>query len=78
VLRAGTVEAQRLSKWLDDNGDGWRVYYATAPRDGIYIPTRLGNLQFSRNAVIAVRKEGQYVKQVSEDMYLLLHGESGV
>lgn len=74
VLRVDSVEAQRLAKWLDDNAGGWHVYYATAPRDGIFVSTRLGGLQFTRSGVIALRREGQYAKQVSDDMYVLLRG----
>jgi hypothetical protein len=73
-LQAGSPEARRFDKWLEENAGGWRGYYATAPKDGIFVSTRLGLLQFSRSMVIAVNQEGQYAKAVSEDIYSFLQG----
>lgn len=75
VLQADSPEAQRFTKWLDENAGGWRGYYATTPSDGIFVSTRLGLLQFTRDWVIAVNKEGQYAKTMSEDIYPLLRGK---
>lgn len=78
VLKAGSVEARRLARWLDENAGGWHGYYATPPSDGIFISTRLGYLQFSRTGVIAMCKNGLCGKKVSEDFYALLRGDNGI
>ena len=72
VLKAGSPEAHQFDKWLDENARGWHRYYVTTPSDGIFVSTRLGGLQFMRQSVIAVRPDGYYGKNVSEDMYVLL------
>jgi hypothetical protein len=77
VLQAESVEGQRLAEWLNENANGWHVYYATTPVDGIFVSTQLGSLQFTGTGVIAQRHEGQYWKAASEDIYRLLRGADG-